>query len=101
MISKFKCRVKLHSSMVCTPMLNFNKAFSQKLTLFEIQLSRSCFIRFSRYEKYSHKAVTPISMLASSRYQFRSEKTGSVTFCYLEACSSKIRLFKKSLGLCH
>src|SRR6218665_2893813 len=60
MISIFECRMKLHSSVICTPRLNLNKAFSQKLTLFEIQLSRSCFIHFSRCEKYSQKAVTTI-----------------------------------------
>ena len=40
MISIFECMVKLDSSVICTPRLDFNKAFSQKLTLFEIRLSR-------------------------------------------------------------
>ena len=62
MISIFKCGVKLYSSMSCTPRLNFNKAFSQK------------FIHFSCCEKYSHKDVAPIPMLASSRYQLSLEK---------------------------
>ena len=79
MISIFECWVKLHSSVICTPRLNCNKAFSRKLTLFEIQLSRSCFINFSRSEKYSQKAVT------SFTYSFAQDfvsglKTVPVTF---------------------
>jgi len=66
--------------VIGTPMLNFNKAFTQKFTLFEIQLSRSCFIHLplSRCEKYSQKAVTLISMLVCSRYNFRFDKS---SFC--------------------
>ena len=94
MISVFEWRVKLHSSVICSPRLNFNKAFGKKLTLFEIQLSRNCFIHFSRCEKYSQEAVSPISMLVWSRYHFRFENAVPVTFSYLDACSSKIRLLK-------
>jgi len=40
------------TSLICD-LYSKVKAFSQKLTLFEIQLSRSCFIQFSRCENYS------------------------------------------------
>src|SRR6218665_2946391 len=57
MVSIFECRVTLHSSVIFTIRLHFNKAFSQKFTLFEIQLSKSCDPHFKMF----HARLTKIS----------------------------------------
>src|SRR6218665_1014267 len=71
------------------------KAFSQKLTLFEIHLSRSCFIHFYGCEKHSQKAITPFPYLFAQDIisGFKQNQFLKI-LSYLDACSSKIRLLE-------
>src|SRR6218665_272940 len=71
------------------------KAFSQKLILFEIHLSRSCFIHFERCKKHSQKAITPFPYLFAQDIisGFKQNQFLKI-LSYLDACSSKIRLLE-------
>src|SRR6218665_1841021 len=76
------------------------KAFSQKLTLSEIHLSRNCFIHFEDCEKHSQKAITSFPYLFAQDIisGFKQNQFLKI-LSYLDACSSKIRLLEIRLTL--
>ena len=101
-LNNFSLWMQDETSVICE-LHSKVKVFSQKLTLFEIQLLRSCFIHFSRCEIYSQKAVTPFpcSFAQDIIWSFK-QKQLLERLSYLDACSSKIRLLENpfhSVGL--